>query len=49
MGQHGGAKVALSEANEGQGPCLACLEILAPMVEARGECEHENSSVDAFP
>ena len=49
LSKHGGAWWPWSEANEAQGPCLACLETLAPMVEARGECELENSSLEAFP
>ena len=31
---YGGAWVALSSANEGQGPCLACPRTLAQRVEA---------------
>ena len=46
--KHGGTMVAMSRANEGQGPWLACLETLAPMVEARGECELENSLLKLF-
>ena len=41
--------VAKGGANESQGLCLACLETLAPMVEARGGCVLENFSQEAFP
>ena len=49
MGKHEWLWGAQSEANEGQGSCLACLETLVTMVEARGGCELENSSLEAFP
>ena len=49
MSKHGWLWWAESGAKEAQGPCLACPRTLAPMVEARGECELEKSSLEAFP
>ena len=45
----GGQWWAWRGAIEGQGPWLACPEILAPMVEARGVCVFEIFSQEAFP
>ena len=49
MSKHGWLWWAESGAKEAQGPCLACPRTLAPKVEARGVCELENSSLEAFP